>query len=80
MDLSTLKDFNKNVWYRGSKKLTVLKLTDNELKFSNEDIIQIKSDGVYLNKKLLSNIPDLTVDELMYMYLQCLKNKGYKFI
>lgn len=80
MDLSALKDFNKNVWYRGSKKLTIIKLTVDTIKFSNEDIIQIKSDGIYLNKKILSNIPDLTTDELMYMYIQYLKNKGYKFI
>lgn len=80
MDLSTLKDFSKNVWYRGSKKLTIIKLTVDTIKFSNDDVIQIKSDGIYLNKKILSNIPDLTTDELMYMYIQYLKNKGYKFI
>lgn len=80
MDLSSLKDFNKNVWYRGSKKLSILKITNNSIKFSNGDIINITDEGIFLNKKILTNIPDITVDELMFMYLDYLKNKGYKFI
>lgn len=80
MNLSSLKDFNKNIWYRGSKKLTVLKCNENEIMFSNNDHIIIKEDGIYLNKKILTNIPDITIDELMFMYLEYLKNKGYKFI
>jgi len=80
MDLSSLKDFNKNVWYRGSKILSILKITNNSIKFSNGDTINITDDGIFLNKKILTNIPDITVDELMFMYLDYLKNKGYKFI
>lgn len=80
MDLSSLKDFNKNVWYRGSKILSILKITNNSIKFSNGDIINITDEGIFLNKKILTNIPDITVDELMFMYLDYLKNKGYKFI
>ena len=80
MDLSSLKDFNKNVWYRGSKTLSVIKYNENYIKFSNEDIIEIIDNNILLNKKILTNIPDLNIDELLYMYIDNLKKRGYKFI
>lgn len=80
MDLTLLKDFNKSVWYRGNKVLKTIDCAENIVKFSNNDVIQQKGRETYINDNLMSNIPDLTLEELMFIYYEYLKAKGYKFL
>ena len=81
MDISSLKDFKINVWWRGFKLLSVVKLQDNVIIFSNADKIYIDCDGkIHLNGKLICNMPDMTSDKMMDIYLWHLKKKGYKFL
>jgi len=81
MDISSLKDFKINVWWRGFKLLSVVKLQNNMIIFSNADKICIDNDGkIHLNGKLICNMPDISVDTLKDMYLWHLKKKGYKFL
>lgn len=81
MDISSLKDFKINVWWRGFKLLSVLKLQDNVIVFSNADKIYIDTEGkIHLNGKLICNMPDMTCDRMMDIYLWHLKKKGYKFL
>jgi hypothetical protein len=81
MDISLLKDFKINVWWRGFKLLSVSKIDDNTIIFSNADKIYIDSDGkIHLNGKMLCNMPGMTTDNLMDMYMWHLKKKGYKFL
>jgi len=80
MDLTLLKDFNKSVWYRGSKILKTVACSKNIIKFSNNDIIEFKNNQTYINNNLFSNIPDLNITELMEIYYEYLKAKGYKFL
>ncbi len=81
MDVSTLKNFNikEEYYYRGLKILTCI-VKDNIIMFSNNDKIKINNDEVFLNNKLISNMPNLTIDDLKDMYIHLLKQKGYKFI
>jgi hypothetical protein len=81
MDISSLKDFKINVWWRGFKLLTVVKLQNDMVVFSNADKIYIDNDGkIHLNGKLICNMPDMTSDKMMDIYLWHLKQKGYKFL
>lgn len=81
MDLSTLKDFKLNVWWRGYKLLSVTKIEDNIIVFSNADKIYVDSNGlIHLNGKLLCNMPDMSPEHILDMYKWYLKKKGYKFI
>lgn len=81
MDISSLKDFKINVWWRGCKRITVVKLQDNLIVFSNADKIYIDDDGkIHLNGKLISNMPDMSADNVRDMYMWHLKKKGYKFL
>jgi hypothetical protein len=80
MDLSALQNFSKDAWYRGHKRIKVLSGTDKVLHFSNSDVVQVKDDGLYINKQLVSNIPDMTAEEVIILYTNYLKTKGYKFL
>jgi len=81
MDISSLKDFKINVWWRGFKLLTVVKLQDNVIIFSNADKIYIDNDGkIHLNGKMICNMPDMNADRMLDMYKWHLTKKGYKFL
>lgn len=81
MDLNSLKDFKLNVWYRGARLLSITKIEDNMIVFSNADKINIDSnDFIYLNDKLLCNMPDMSPECVLDMYKWYLKKKGYKFL
>lgn len=81
MDISSLKDYKVNVWYRGFKLLSVVKIDDNTIVFSNADKIYVDNDGkIHLNGKIMCNMPDMSSDNLMNIYKWKLKQKGYKFI
>jgi len=80
MDLSTLHNFSKDAWYRGHKRIKVLSGTDEVLYFSNNDVVQVKGTELYINKQLVSNIPDMTAEEVIILYINYLKTKGYKFL
>lgn len=80
MDLASLENFKENIYYRGLKQLYVVNITTDSISFSNKDKIKIEDNNIYLNNKLISNIPDITVNELVEMYIDILKRKGYKFL
>lgn len=81
MDISSLKDFKVNVWYRGFKLLSVVKIDGNTIVFSNADKIWIDDDGkIHLNGKMVCNMPDVSADDLMNIYRWNLSKKGYKFL
>jgi len=81
MDLTSLKDFKLNVWWRGARLLTITKIDNNIIVFSNADKIYIDSNGfIHLNGKLLCNMPDMSPDRILDMYKWHLKKKGYKFL
>jgi len=80
MDLSLFKDFKKQYYYRGLKNLTVLNCSEDIAEFSNKDTITTKNTETFLNGQLISNIGDLSINELTMLYLNILKTKGYKFI
>ena len=81
MDLSALKDFKVNVWYRGFKLLSITKIDDNTIIFSNADKIYIDYNGlIHLNGKLLCNMPDMSTEHVLDMYKWHLTKKGYKFL
>ena len=89
MDISSIKKWQFVVWYRGSKTVTVEKVTQikNDIKIfiSNQDRILLSNDNdkysVYINKELIykRNI-EPTEEQLKSMYINILKKKGYKFI
>jgi len=80
MDISLLKDIKINVWYRGSKILTINKIEQNTIHFSNNDKITINNNDIYLNNSLLCNVPNITENELLDIYKWHLLKKGYKFL
>lgn len=81
MDLSALKDFKVNVWYRGFKLLTVVKIYDNTIVFSNADKISVDNVGrIHINGTIHCNMPDMNADNVLDMYKWHLKKKGYKFL
>ena len=81
MDISSLKDFKINVWYRGFKLLSVVKINNNTIILSNADKIYIDEDGkIHLNGKMICNMPNISSDDLLNIYKWNLKKKGYKFL
>ncbi|TXG80916.1 MAG: hypothetical protein E6R13_07315 [Spirochaetes bacterium] len=81
MDLSTIKDFKINVWYRGMKLLTVVSIDDHKIVFSNADKITIGEDGsIHLNGTLICNDTDINSNQLLDLYKYILIKKGYKFL
>jgi hypothetical protein len=81
MDISSLKDFKINVWYRGFKLLSVIKINGNTIILSNADKISVGEDGkIHLNGKMICNMPDISCDDLLNIYKWHLKKKGYKFL
>lgn len=81
MDISSLKDFKLNIWWRGFKLLSITKLDSNVIIFSNADKINIDNDGkIHLNGKLFCNMPNINADNLLDLYKWHLKKKGYKFL
>ena len=81
MDISSLKDFKTNVWWRGAKLLSVVKIDNNVVIFSNADKIKVNEDGrVYLNGQVMCDMPGLTAEQMLDIYLWKLSKKGYKFL
>lgn len=79
MDLSTIKDFKINAWYRGMKLITIISYDNNKIVFSNNDKILIKNNEIYLNNSLICN-DNITVEQLLELYKYLLIKKGYKII
>lgn len=78
INLTDIK-FETDVWYRGMKKITIISQNTNKIKFSNNDIISINDNEIYLNNKLICN-DEITTDQLLMLYNKDLKKRGYKFI
>lgn len=79
MDFSSLTNFKLNIYYRGLKILTIKNILNNKIIFSNNDIIYISNNNIFLNKELICN-DIITLDELIELYKYNLINRGYKFL
>jgi hypothetical protein len=78
INLNDIK-FEIDTWYRGMKKISIKSQTSNTIKFSNNDIIKLNDNEIYLNNKLICN-DEITNNQLIQLYTKDLKKRGYKFI
>lgn len=78
INLNDIK-FEIDAWYRGMKKISIKSQTSNTIKFSNNDIIKLNDNEIYLNNKLICN-DEITNNQLIQLYTKDLKKRGYKFI
>lgn len=74
------KNINLDVYYYGNKIIKPVVIKDNYLKLSNNDVIKFKGNELYFNNQLISNLEDITEEEVYELYISRLKKKGYKFL
>lgn len=89
MNIDDIKDWQFNAWYRGSKVITIEKVTQinnvTKIFVSNQDRIILSDENdkyiIQVNKELIYNRNiEPTEEQLKSMYINILKRKGYKFL
>jgi GNAT superfamily N-acetyltransferase len=80
MSVTFPDNFHIDAWYRGTKNVKVVQCHDKFTLLSNGDKFTKQGNEIYLNGKLLTNMPNISPEDLVKIYTYYLKKKGYKIL
>lgn len=78
MTIQLPQNFSINAWYRGDRNIKVVHQDDKCIIMSNNDKFTQQGNDIYLNKHILTNMPDINAEDLARIYKYSLRKKGYK--